>query len=120
MGMLAWAYPMFGTTGTFFTGSQVVSSSSLHIKYTQGYSVQFATSANSGASSTIGTVSLLGSNDNINFVPINGTTAFMSSTGSVLINVGQAYYKYLQANFSSSTPSSGFVVTTFLSKSWGT
>lgn len=111
-------YP-FGSTGTFVQGATTFSSSAIPIEYMQGYSVQISSSGGFTPSSAAGNVSLSGSNDNITFVTINGSTAFLTPGSSIMINAGQAFYKYMKVNFTGLTSTSGFVNVAMLSEAWG-
>lgn len=101
------------TTGVGIVASSVYQSSAQTIQYEVGFSLQ---AVYTGAQPQ-GTISLLGSNDGIHFVTVSGTSSLLSgSTGSTLWNLPQAYYKFIKANFSATSASSGALTVLMQSK----
>ena len=89
-------------------------SSAQSIDFTFGYSVQ----ATYTGIQPQGTLSLLSSNDDVNFVTIRGSSAYIAgaSSGTTIWNVRWPNYDSMRVNFSSTSASSGNLVVTFFSK----
>lgn len=124
--MRTYNYIMLGSTsaGVSINSSTTISSSAQPIDYTAwGYALQ----ATFIGSQPQGTLSLLSSNDKINFVQITGSStqfgaglpsssAATGTSGVVMYNVRSANYQYMKVQFVPSSASSGQLTATLFSK----
>lgn len=109
--MRTYNYQLISTTG--ITG--LISTSAHKIDYTWAYAMQAIYSGN-----TNGVLSLLSSNDGVNFDTIVGSSAAISgSSGSYLWNVLSANYLYVQGQFLASTASASTGTLRFIINSKG-
>ena len=76
-----------------------------------GASVQVSFSG----SNVVGSVALLGSNDNVNFATIPSSTTAVSASSGVLYNLNGAQYRYVQVAWTY-TSGTGNITTTVLVK----
>lgn len=83
------------------------------------YAVNFSVQATFTGASPLGVFSILGSNDNVNYVQVAGTSGYVNGTsGSILVNVPDAAYRFIKAQFSSSAGSTGLMQAVLFTKGW--
>ncbi len=95
--------------------STQLASTGQKIDYTMLSSIQ-AVYASTGGGVPRGTISLAGSNDNVNFVTIAGSTTAITGSGSGIWNINGTGYDYIQGQFVPIAGSSGQLTLTLYSK----
>lgn len=84
-----------------------VTSDSLNIQQAAGYAVQAVWSG----TSPVGTFTVEASNDNINFTSIlNSPVAISGNTGSLMINVENAFYGFIRVVYTATSGSGSLTV----------
>ena len=113
--MRTYSYTLFNRTINASSGVVVAfSSSAQQIDYTTGYAMQ----ATYTGIKPEGTLSLLGSNDGINFITIKNSEVAITgaASGTTIWNVILPSYDFVKIKFQSTSATSGSLVGTFYSK----